>query len=34
MIVDDIITHLEHLAPTAYAERFDNVGLIVGNKNT
>ena len=34
MIVNDIITHLEHLAPTAYAEKFDNVGLIIGNKNS
>ncbi len=34
MIVQDVIDHLEVLAPTAYAEDFDNVGLLVGNKNT
>ncbi len=32
MIVQDIINHLEELAPLAYAESFDNVGLLVGNK--
>jgi len=34
MIVQDVINHLEELAPIAYAEDFDNVGLLVGNKNT
>jgi len=34
MIVQDVITHLEALAPLAYAEEFDNVGLLVGDKNT
>ena len=34
MIVHDVITHLEDLAPLAYAEEFDNVGLLVGDKNT
>ena len=34
MIVEDFITHLEALAPLAYAEEFDNVGLLVGDKNT
>ena len=34
MIVQDVIKHLEELAPLAYAEDFDNVGLLVGNKNT
>ena len=34
MIVQDVITHLEALAPLAYAEEFDNVGLLVGHKNT
>ena len=33
MIVQDVITHLEALAPLAYAEEFDNVGLLVGIKN-
>ncbi|MEL0457452.1 Nif3-like dinuclear metal center hexameric protein [Flavobacteriaceae bacterium SZ-1-7] len=33
MIVQDVINHLEDLAPLAYAEDFDNVGLLVGNKN-
>ncbi|WP_298498624.1 Nif3-like dinuclear metal center hexameric protein [uncultured Algibacter sp.] len=32
MIVQDVINHLEALAPMAYAEDFDNVGLLVGNK--
>ncbi|WP_298554972.1 Nif3-like dinuclear metal center hexameric protein [uncultured Algibacter sp.] len=32
MIVQDVINHLEELAPLAYAEGFDNVGLLVGNK--
>ena len=33
MIVQDVINHLETLAPLAYAEDFDNVGLLVGDKN-
>ena len=33
MIVNDIINYLEELAPLSYAEDFDNVGLLVGNKN-
>jgi len=33
MIVQDVINHLEKLAPLAYAEDFDNVGLLVGDKN-
>jgi len=33
MIVQDVIDHLEELAPLAYAEDFDNVGLLVGNRN-
>ncbi|MFT4612429.1 MAG: dinuclear metal center YbgI/SA1388 family protein [Glaciecola sp.] len=32
MIVQDVINHLEALAPLHYAEDFDNVGLLVGNK--
>jgi dinuclear metal center YbgI/SA1388 family protein len=32
MIVQDVITHLEELAPLTYAEDFDNVGLLVGHK--
>ena len=34
MIVQDVINHLEELAPLAYAEDFDNVGLLIGDKNT
>jgi len=34
MIVQDVINHLEELSPLAYAEDFDNVGLLVGDKNT
>ena len=34
MIVQDVINHLEKLAPLAYAEDFDNVGLLVGNKDS
>ncbi|MEP5339900.1 MAG: Nif3-like dinuclear metal center hexameric protein [Algibacter sp.] len=34
MIVQDVINHLEELAPLAYAEDFDNVGLLVGDKNS
>ncbi|MFT5215936.1 MAG: dinuclear metal center YbgI/SA1388 family protein [Glaciecola sp.] len=33
MIVQDVINHLEKLSPLAYAEDFDNVGLLVGNNN-
>ena len=33
MIVQDVINHLEELAPLAYAEDFDNVGLLVGDRN-
>jgi len=33
MIVQDVIQHLEELSPLAYAEDFDNVGLLVGDKN-
>jgi dinuclear metal center YbgI/SA1388 family protein len=34
MIIQDVVNHLEELAPLAYAEDFDNVGLLVGHKNT
>ena len=34
MIVQDVINHLEELSPIAYAEDFDNVGLLVGDKST
>ncbi|GAA4269793.1 Nif3-like dinuclear metal center hexameric protein [Hyunsoonleella aestuarii] len=34
MVIQDVINYLEKLAPLAYAEDFDNVGLLVGNKNT
>ncbi|NQY05121.1 MAG: Nif3-like dinuclear metal center hexameric protein [Flavobacteriaceae bacterium] len=34
MIIKDIINALEELAPLSYAEDFDNVGLLVGDKNT
>ena len=33
MIVQDVIDHLHDLAPLNYAEDFDNVGLLVGDKN-
>ncbi len=33
MIVQDVIKHLEELSPLAYAEDFDNVGLLVGDRN-
>ena len=33
MIIQDVINLLEEFAPLAYAEDFDNVGLLVGNKN-
>jgi len=32
MTVQDVIDHLEDLSPLSYAEDFDNVGLLVGNK--
>jgi dinuclear metal center YbgI/SA1388 family protein len=34
MIIKDIITHLEKLAPRTYAEGFDNTGLLTGSKDT
>ncbi|MEM5564098.1 Nif3-like dinuclear metal center hexameric protein [Psychroserpens sp. AS72] len=34
MVVQDVINHLEALAPLYYAEDFDNVGLLVGDINT
>ena len=33
MKINEIITILEEMAPLAYAESFDNVGLLVGNQN-
>ena len=33
MIIQDVITYLEELAPLHYAEDFDNVGLLVGKSN-
>lgn len=33
MIVQDVINHLETLAPLDYAEDFDNVGLLIGDKD-
>ncbi|APY07885.1 Nif3-like dinuclear metal center hexameric protein [Winogradskyella sp. J14-2] len=33
MLVQDVINHLHDLAPLNYAEDFDNVGLLVGDKN-
>ena len=33
MIVNDFIACLDELAPLSYAEDFDNVGLLVGDKN-
>lgn len=33
MTVKEVLAHLENLSPMAYAEDFDNVGLIVGNAN-
>ena len=32
MVIQDVINHLEKVAPLAYAEDFDNVGLLVGDK--
>ena len=34
MIIQEVINHLEEFAPLSYAEDFDNVGLLVGDKNT
>ncbi len=34
MQIKEVIQHLETLAPTTYAEDFDNVGLLVGDPNT
>jgi dinuclear metal center YbgI/SA1388 family protein len=34
MLIQDIIAHLETIAPPAYQESYDNAGLIVGNKTT
>ena len=33
MKLTDILSVLEEMAPLEYAEDFDNVGLLVGNKN-
>ncbi len=32
MLIQDVIAHLETIAPPAYQESYDNAGLIVGNK--
>ena len=32
MIVQELLETLEQWAPTAYAENFDNVGLLIGDK--
>jgi len=34
MQIKNVIQHMEELAPLAYAESYDNVGLLVGDKNT
>jgi putative NIF3 family GTP cyclohydrolase 1 type 2 len=34
MIIKDITDYIEELAPLNYAEKFDNVGLLVGDFNT
>ncbi len=34
MQIKEVIDHLEVLAPSTYAEDFDNVGLLVGNSET
>jgi dinuclear metal center YbgI/SA1388 family protein len=34
MIIQDVIRLFEEIAPLQYAEDFDNVGLLVGNKST
>ena len=33
MQIKEVIQHLENMAPISYAEDFDNVGLLVGDKN-
>jgi len=33
VLIKDITSELEKIAPTEYAEHYDNVGLIVGNFN-
>ena len=33
MKIKEILTILEEMAPLAYAEDFDNVGLLVGNQD-
>ena len=32
MIVQDIVEKLDELAPLAYAEDYDNIGLLIGDK--
>ena len=34
MIIKNILSVLEEMAPLAYAEDFDNVGLLVGDANS
>ncbi|MGB8706228.1 MAG: Nif3-like dinuclear metal center hexameric protein, partial [Gillisia sp.] len=34
MLIAEVIKHLEDFAPLSYAEDFDNVGLLTGNRNT
>jgi putative NIF3 family GTP cyclohydrolase 1 type 2 len=34
MKIKEILSVLEEMAPLAYAEDFDNVGLLVGDQNT
>lgn len=34
MIIKEVTNYLEKLAPLAYAEEFDNVGLLIGNDQT
>ena len=34
MIIQEVIDYLEEFAPLAYAETFDNVGLLVGEKSS
>lgn len=34
MLIKDLVNHLEEIAPLKYAEDFDNVGLLIGDKNT
>ncbi|MEL4307875.1 Nif3-like dinuclear metal center hexameric protein [Joostella sp. CR20] len=33
MLIQDVINAIEEIAPLAYAEDFDNVGLLIGDKN-